>query len=353
MIINGRYLSAPLTGVQRVASALLRAVDAALPDAEAESWRLVRPSRAPAERLLRLPQSTLVGAGGQVWEQTSLPWAARSQLLLNLCNTGPIAHPRSVVMIHDAQVFTSPSSYSPLFVAWYRMLLPIIARRALRVLTVSEFSSAQLVEAGVTTADRITVIPNGGDHLSQTEADNSVHAELRLGDAPYVLALSSLQDHKNLATLLRAKRDPRTREVPLVLAGRADAAAFAEAGFDTPPGVIFTGPVSDGQLLGLMRKALAFALPSRTEGFGLPALEAFACGCPVIAASAGALPEVCGSAALFVDPNDAEGWADAIVRLVDNRTLATSLSEAGRQRGEGYTWARSGSALLAALRELN
>ena len=352
MLINGRYLAASPSGVQRVASALLQAVDRGIAPSDAERWRLLRPPSARPEQLDSIAQSQVGRRGGQLWEQLELPLAAKGQGLLNLCNTAPILHPRNVVMIHDAQVFTSPASYSRVFVAWYRRLLPTIGRRAARVLTVSEFSKRQLAEFGVAKEENILVVPNGGDHLGHILPDDAKVIEHGLDRSPYVLALSSLQAHKNIRVLLDAVPALRSLNVKLVLAGRADAHAFAQAGLNVAEEVVFTGPVSDRELLGLMRHALAFALPSLTEGFGLPALEAMNCQCPVIAAPAGALPEVCGEAVLYADLNQAEAWADAVRRLVEDGELRARLSATGEARARLFTWERSAKQLLKGLEDL-
>jgi len=345
--INGRYLAAPLSGVQRVASAIVHQLDQDLSEAELETWGLVRPAGAPRAATRRLRERALGPGGGTLWEQTVLPAQEREAIVVGFCNTAPLAHARNIVMIHDAQVYTSPQSYSRAFRLWYKFLLPELARRGAKIITVSEHSRLQLARFGVARAEDISVVSNGGDHILSIPPDYGTFQNLNLA-GPFVLALSSLQAHKNIKILFEAKRHVALKGVPLVLAGAADTRAFADAGLQPPDEVIFTGRVTDGQLSGLMRKATVFAFPSLTEGFGLPPLEAMYLDCPVAVSRGGALPEVCGDAALYIEASDPEAWATGLASLIDDPTARAGLIARGRRQAENFTWARS----CARLREI-
>jgi glycosyltransferase involved in cell wall biosynthesis len=263
-----------------------------------------------------------------------LPLRARgASLLLGPANLAPVAFPRNVVVIHDAAALREPSWYSAAYARWHGALLPRLARGARRVITVSEFSARELRElVGVEAA----VVPGGVDARFTPDADpGPARAALGL-DRPYVLTVASRLARKNLGALDVAAERLARAGIDLVAAG-GDRPQF-RAGSGSGPR--FVGPVPDAHLPALYAGASAFVLPSLYEGFGLPCIEAMACGVPVVAARAGALPETCGDAALYADPRDPDAIADAIERALDPAT-AERLRTAGLARAAAFTWDRT------------
>ncbi len=323
LFINGRYLSQALTGVQR----FCREIAACLPEA------VILPPPASRGRAL-------------AWEQFSLPAAARAGLLLNLGNTAPLwRRGRQAVVIHDAGVFDTPDSYSRPFRLWYRALHAGLARNGTRLLTVSEFSRGRLAHhLGIDPA-RIGVVAEGGEHILRAPAAPDILAQHGLEPRRYALAVGTRAAHKNLDALTGAAALLAEHGMTLALAGARDAAVFREAGTEAARPL---GRVTDAELRALYENALCLIFPSRYEGFGLPPLEAMWCGCPVIAARAGAVPEVCGPAALWFAPEDPDGIARALAPLLTDPALHDNLAAAGRARAAQYSW--PGAA--ARLREL-
>ena len=348
--VNGKFLGAPLGGVHRTAGLYAEALLARR--AEGADIEVVAPRAAPEDPAFRALDPRVVPGrlgAGQGWEMLTLPRAARGRLLVSLCNLAPIAHPRSVVMIHDAQTYLHPEDYSGRQAIAYRLLLPVIARRARRVLTVSEFARRSLAEHGVAPEDRIAVVHNGGDHLLRVPAEQGTLGAHGLARGGYALALGSTKSYKNLRRLFAAFDHPALADLPLVVAGGPPAGAYA--GWGAPSGARFLGPVTDGALRALYEGAAMFLFPSRTEGFGLPPVEAMSCGCPVAAARAGAMPEVCGEGALLVDPEDTEGWRAAAQRLREP-DAAMALRPAAAERAAHLTWRRAGERLWSAVEDL-
>ena len=315
--------------------------------AEQSAWEMVCPPDAHDIPALGAIETRIAGPlTWQVWEQFQLPVAARGQLLVSLANLAPIAHPRSITMVHDAQVFISPQSYSKAFAAWYRFALPRIGAKATKILTVSEYSRRQLAEHGVAAYDRIEVLHNGADHVLDVEPVPAVVQDLGLEPQTYVVAFSSTQAHKNLSVLFQAFRRPELSGVTLVLVGGTRAAAYGAAHMSPPDNVVYAGSIDDGRLRGLLEAAAALAFPSTTEGFGLPPLEAMTLGCPVVAAPCGALPEVCGDAAIYAAPDAPDEWGITLRSLLDSPSLRESRRALGLKNAERFHWADSASRLI-------
>jgi glycosyltransferase involved in cell wall biosynthesis len=357
VVFNGKFLTATPTGVHRVAAELIRHIDAILSREpslrEERRWEVVHPPDATRSLALRSIASAPQGQFTWLpWEQFDLPRIARGKLLVNLCNLAPIFTRGSVTMMHDAQVFISPKSYSRLFGGWYRFALPRIGARAALILTVSEFSRQRLAEYGVAPLSRIAVVHNGADHMAAVPADPAIVARHGLTPGRYAVALANTQKHKNIGLLLRAFALPRMAGLRLVLFGRETAATFAAAGMTVPPNVVFVGSITDGEVRALMEEAACFLFPSTTEGFGLPPLEAMTVGCPAVIAPCGALPETCGDAAVRAAPDDAEGWADAILRFAEDDAARQEAACRGRAHAAHFTWGRAAGQLLPILRQI-
>ncbi|HYP85728.1 glycosyltransferase [Variovorax sp.] len=363
LVINGKFLqpSTSRSGVYRVARELLVALDSVLANnpalAAAMPCRVIIPSAPdPGLRLSHIQIETdelAPGVGqlrrrlrGVLWEQFALPRLARGDTLVSLCNIGPMGYGNAFTLVHDAQVYSSPESYSRAFRSWYQLVLPRLGRRNRSLLTVSDFSRRQLAHFGVADARRIQVIHNGCDHVLRLTPDAGTVESAGLSGKRYVLALANTQPHKNVQVLLKAFQSEALRGVTLALFGPARREDFERQGHAVPPNVAFLGFVSDEELAGLLGQASALAFPSTTEGFGLPPLEAMLLGCPTIAAPCGALPEVCGDAVLWADSQDAAQWQRQILRLCDDDALRQDMQRRGRAHAAQFTWERAARRLL-------
>ena len=350
--INGRFVTQDTTGVQRYAREMVRAVDALLTRDSALGLRyqfdLLVPSAGTWE--LEAAHIRLRSVGhlkGQAWEQLELPRHTGQRPLLNLCNTAPLAG-RGIVTIHDASVFAVPAAYSLAFRTWYRILLPYIGKRALTVITVSEFSRAELSRRAAIPVSRIQVIYPGAEHVLQVPADPGIFGRVPVQSGSYLLAVGSRSPHKNVDAVVRAMSHLGENRPPLVTAGGVNTRVFNEAGALDGRNVFSAGYVTDGELRALYENAIGLVYPSRYEGFGLPPLEAMACGCPVLVARAASLPEVCGDAALYCDPDDPADIAHHVELMLepDGRN---DLRRRGLERARCFTWERAARSLLGVL----
>lgn len=354
LYINGRFLTQRLTGTQRFARELVDAIDRRLAIAE-------RPPRC----VIVLPESAdpptpwrhiaVMRAGrftGHRWEQLELPRLTRDGVLLGLGNVGPLLHARQAIVMHDAAVYALPEAFTWQFRTAYRVLLPVLARRAARLITISQFSRRELSRHLKVAPERFTVIAEGADHILRAEADAEILAAHRLQPRRYVLCVGSITPNKNFAAVASAFSLLDRGDLTLAIAGGGDSRIFADGAMLPSARSVRLGYVSDAALRALYENALCFVFPSRYEGFGLPPLEAMICGCPVVASTADAVREVCGDAALFAGPDDHAALAGQIARLADDADLWTGMQQRGRRQVEPYTWSRSADAVLAALQPL-
>jgi len=324
--VNTRVLNAPMSGVQRYARELLVRWDGQVDNIT--------------------PSSSLYGLAGHAWEQFVLPARLHGRLLFSPSNTGPLKARRQVLTIHDMSVFDWPKGFSPHFAAWYRFLLPRLARQVIQVVTVSEFVKERIIHHTKISSEKVTVVPQGVSSRFCPEARSGLETavvSLRLPSRNYLLVVGSLEPRKNLPRLFRAwtralERMPE--EIWLVIVGgRGSRQVFANLpDMNTPPRVFWADRVDDSELPSLYAGALGSIYVSLYEGFGLPVLEAMASGAPVLAGNRSSLPEVVGDAGILVDPEDEEEIADGLQVLVGDSALRQGLRERGLLRAKQFSW---------------
>jgi glycosyltransferase involved in cell wall biosynthesis len=266
------------------------------------------------------------------WYAGGIAWQARDLDVLH-CTTmrGPLrARPPVVVTVHDLALLRLPEA----FPAWHRhtgrLALRLAARAADAIVTVSEFTRGELVDLLDVPSERVRVCPNGVEPV--------FHPDGPAVDGDYVLAVGTLEPRKNLK---RAVEAARLAGVELRVVG-----ASGWGGVEVPG---WLGRVDDAELAALYRGARCLVFPSVYEGFGIPILEAMACGTPVVTSSAGATEEVAGGAAVLVDPLDAEAIAAGIAEAERRRD---ELRRLGLERAAAFTWERSADLIEALWRDL-
>jgi glycosyltransferase involved in cell wall biosynthesis len=355
--INGRFLTQPLSGVQRYAQEIVRGLDELIgenhPLADGLELEVITPPGAvrPLE-LAHISLRTAGRRGGHAWEQLSLPKAPRGGLV-SLANAGPVAARKHIVCIHDVNTRLAPASYSPQFRALYRVLVPALGRSAARVATVSHFSADQIAGFGIARKTKMAVIPNGHEHALAWQPRHTLTTE-RAGGPNTILLLGSPAPHKNMQMLLGVADRLAAMGLQLAIAGKVDARVFAETAPQTDaPNVTWLGGVTDDELAAMMADCLCLAFPSLTEGFGLPALEAMARGCPVVSTDRASLPEVCGEAVLYASPTDPDAWLAHFQRLKQDPALRAVLIERGRAQAQRFRWKKSAEIYLRLMARLD
>ena len=356
LYINGKFTAQRTTGVQRSAANLILAIDRALKDSALGSaaWTLLCPPGATLAGLRHIRVATVGSPAGNLhqWEQLHLPRAARDGLLLSFAGSCPLLKRRQVATFHDAAVFDHPEAYTRPFVAWYRFLFKQVARRSRLVFTVSEFSRQRLALLLRVPPPRIAVYRSGGGHMDAVVGDDGVLDRLGLRGGIYLLAVASANPTKNLAALVQAFAAlPREPGIRLVIAGGSNDAVFSRSARprDEDDRIVRAGAVSDSELKSLYTHACAFVFPSLYEGFGLPPLEAMACGCPVLASEAASIPEVCGDAALYFSPRSVCAMTQAMQRILEDAPLRDELRARGQERVQAFTWDHGAANVLSHL----
>lgn len=339
---DGRALTASAGGVRRYVQELCRAIR--------RVDRSVQMIAVGADPKAVLPDGVQsVPAHGSLptnlgWHLTGLPLAARKvphDIFHAPAYTAPFwGVGRLVLTVHDVSYARRPEWYpyrnDPIRRAFYRAS----ARRADRILTDSEFSRDEIVAAYQIDPGRIDVVPLGvGPEFSP---DRAVTRE------PFVLHVGDLHPRRNLPLLMDVvlalrQSEPSCSKLRLILAG-ADFGVLANLrrqAAAAPDALGFVGKPDDTGLLDLYRRAAVFAYPSRYEGFGLPLLEAMACGTPVVAAAAGSLPEIAGDAAPLLSPDDPGSWRGMIRRILTEPALGADISARALVRARSFTWERT------------
>lgn len=355
VFINARFLTQPVTGVQRYARELVQEMDRCIGRDGGDvtlSLTLLAPKGAETLPLNHISLKEIGELQGHAWEQLELPRFTRGNFLLNLCNTAPIGKRWQLVTIHDAGVYRIPHAYSRAFRTLYKILLPTVSRIATKLLTVSEFSKQDLIRYCHVLEDKVTVTYLGKEHIFSKRADVSIFAKHGIGDKPFLLAVSSMSPNKNFMGIVQALERLEETHFDVVIAGGTNPAVFSQRTSPLPSSVKHLGYVSEGELRALYEGATGFVHPAFYEGFGLPPLEAMACGCPVIVSGAASLPEVCGDAALYCDPHAPQDIADKIQQLMGDEALRHDLRQRGLERADSFTWEKCAVKTLAVVKDV-
>ena len=357
--IEASAVPARLTGAGVYVARLLAAM-ASREDVEAEVFCAPGAAAALAAPGLRLHPVAAARAGRPAriaWTQLLAGRAARAagaDLLHGVHYELPLAaRLPAVVTVHDLTLLTNPEWHEPGKVRYFGWALRRAVRVARRVLCVSATTGRDLADRLGVAPERIDVTRLGTDLRPAGEAEVAA-LRRRLGlDGPYLLGLGTVEPRKDLPTLVRAFA-ALAAELPhrLVLAGLAGwgqgalAAAVADSG--VADRVLLCGYLPEADKAALFTGADVFAYPSRYEGFGLPVLEAMACGTPVVTTTGGSLPEVAGDAATLVEPGDAAALAAAIAKLATDPAAQKDAADRGRRRAAAFTWERCADLTAAA-----
>ena len=342
-LVLATFASSTVMGAQVYERAVSERAQEAL-DHTGHQWMvqhtIIRSLRSPLPGTQRLPVGMLMKAPSQVRQAMAAAVYPRADLVHRMTVGLPPAQGRDILTLHDIVPWLFSDEEAPPAAAAEEL------RRARAIVTPSHFSAGEIVDMfGV---DDPVVIPNGYDRARFAAAQPLAREDLaRLGIAgPYVLVAGGASERKNLEGVAAAwplirKAFP---DLTLLLAGPPHPRRTSL--FASMEGVVLVGRVDDSVMPGLMAAAEAILVPSKYEGFGLPALEAMAVGVPVVAADASSLPEVVGPCGILVQPTG-EGLAEGTVHAVARDSEVDRMVTAGLERAKAFSWERSAQAHAA------
>lgn len=343
--INGRFVVRKLTGQERFARELVSELDKIVDNDE---FVLVVPEYAvelPCYKHISIVKYGKVKS--HFWEQISFRRFVKKNGLVsvNLTTTCPLGSP-DIVCLHDAAFYEIPEMltktlYGKLSTIWHKLIFRVVAKRAKRILTVSNYSKQRLMHYLHVSEDRISVVYNAWQHFLRVEKDDSIFSSLpeTFVKGEYFMALSSLAPQKNFGWIKEvAKRNPAKQ---FVICGKQEKISDFGTAELKLSNLFFTGYISDGQVKSLMNHCKAFLHPAKYEGFGIPPLEALSCGSKLIISNATCLPELYENSAHYINPDDYNVDLDKI--------LSNPISSANCVL-EKFSWEKEAAKLLLIVR---
>lgn len=337
IIVNARFLTQNLTGVQRYAIELCRQLKRLYGD----KIMFVCPHNVVNHDVFQEFGAVVIGHHtGHLWEQWDLPIYLKKNgnpLLVNLSNTAPISYSNKVTTIHDITYIRYPETFSKTFLALYRCVIPLVIKTSKHIFTVSDFSKKEISSFYHCNPNKISVVYNAVSEDFQRSVDDE------LSRKNYFMAVSSVKENKNFIYILDAfqKFSNDNKNIELYIIGDLKSKSFQTLNIDKylkNPQIKTLGRVSDEELIKYYSNALAFLFPSLYEGFGIPPLEAQACGCPAICADASCLPEIFGNSVLYCNPYVVDSLVNAMNKIAYNKDLRIKMVNDGIKNVDRYSW---------------
>lgn len=348
--INGKFLSQKKSGVQRFSINILLALDNLINNKPNYDVILFTPRNVENLNLKSIKQVP-IGFGNisiNIWEQIFLPIYSFDAPLINLGGSAPLFMRLGIVTLHDAVIFRYASSYSLLYVLWYRLIYSFIRMRFKFYFTVSKFSAQELLIFFPNS--KFEVIYNSAEHINFLNSDYCIIDKLLLRNKKYFIFVGNYNKTKNLNIIIDLFKKDFYNDYLVVIVGKENP-IFRDFNIKIFNNIIRTDYINDSELKALYENAVALIFPSFYEGFGIPLLEAMYCKCPVIASSAASIPEVCGDAALYFNPYDVNDLDRVIKNFLNSEKIRDSLVANGMIQASKFSWHNSASKILTCIED--
>lgn len=345
IVVNARFLTQKITGVQRYALEISKRLPKAI---NQHNVVFVAPKNKVFQNTLPSHFEVIRFGNfeGNTWEQIDLPrflYKQQNPLLINFGGIGPLYYKNKITFIHDLAFKHFPMYYSFIFQKSYNVLLPKSAQNSKKIITVSQYVKNDLENTyGFT--DISVIHPS----ISSKFKDNNNKRE------KIILALSSLSPRKNIKRVIKAYLQLNT-DYKLVFIGSASNSfsSFDIAEFKDHKNIVFTGYLSDEEIINYYNRATVFVYASTFEGFGIPPLEAQACGCTCLVSNTTSLPEVYQDSVLYCDPFSVDDIKNQLEKLLDNHNLRAHYRKKGQENYQRFSWETSANQLVQLIAELN
>lgn len=298
-VINGRFYNQSMTGVQRYATEIVAQLDLICGNLNIE---IAVPIGTKIPSFQNIKVVILGKHEGLVWEQIDFSRYVKKQnaVSLNLCNSAPLFG-KKIVCIHDVKIKAHPEFFSWKFRKWYSILFRNITKRAIAVITVSEFSKDEIIKYYHCDASKINVIYNAWQHYANIPTSLEAVKKFRLEKGKYIFALGSLEPNKNLKWIFEvAKRNPSEK---FAIGGGINTKIFSKRHLSIPSNVVLLGYLQDTEAKSLMENCKYFVFPSFYEGFGIPPMEAMVAGAEnIIVSDIPVMHEIFKNSVIYIDP---------------------------------------------------
>jgi len=342
LYINGRFLTQAITGVERYAYKVCKAL------ADIGQDFIIICPKSSLQSCYDISNLHIVfyGCGSShFWEQCVLPFfflRKKNYILFSFTGLGPILIRQKIMTIHDLSFLENPKWFSKSYYWWYKLMTPLVVRTSRHVITVSEFSKKEIMHFYPFIKEQSITVAYGA--VDQTYFHNQEQVEPT--NERFILAVSSLDPRKNFERLMNAFKG--ITDCRLYIVGSYNSVFSRKRSSNkNVENIKFLGRVSDKELMHLYKQAVGFIFPSIYEGFGLPPVEAMSCGCPVLVSDIPVLNEVCSDAAIYFNPYDPANIRRAVKQLLNlDSASREKLQAAGLKNIQRFSWENTAKTIL-------